>query len=1264
MKTKTFLTFILLTFTFSFSTLFAQKIKLGLPVGHTDWVKFATYSPDGKNIITVSDDKTAKIWDAETGKLLHSLEGHTEFIKSSTYSPDGKNIVTASWDKTTKIWDAETGELLYSLEEHTKNVNSAAYSPDGKTIVTASLDKTAKIWDSQTGELLHSLEGHTGGVYFAGYSPDGKNIVTASSDKTAKIWDSKTGELLHSLIEPDYIISAEYSPDGKTIITTSRDKTAKIWDSETGKLLNSLEGHTENVVSAAYSPDGKTIVTASSDKTAKIWDAETGKLLHSLEGHTRGVKSATYSPDGKTIITVYDFGKAKIWDAETGKLLHSWEGYYPYGVYSAAYGPDGRTIVTASDDKTAKIWDTQTGELLYSLKGHTNGISSTIYSLDGKNIVTTSDNTVKIWNNQTGELLHSLKEYISWVNSATYSPDGKNIVTAAGWKAKIWDSETGKLLHSLKGHTGDVESATYSPDGKTIVTASNDKTAKIWDAETGKLLHSLEGHTNWVKYATYSPNGKTILTASSNTPKIWDAETGKLLHSLEGHIFYVRLATYSPDGKKIVTASYDKTARIWDAETGELLHSLEGHTNYVYSAAYSPDGKTIVTASGDKTAKIWDVETGKLLHSSEGHTDDVIFAVYSPDGKTIVTASQDNTAKIWDVETGKLLYSLEGHTNNVTSAIYSHAGETILTASDDGSIIIWDAQTGKKLLQQFIIDGKETVTITENGLFDATSGAMEKMYFVQGLDIIEFSQLKDRYWEPDLWKKVMAGEELRKVTGFGNTLPLFPEVKNLVIKNETLECDLFDQGGGIGKYFIFINGKEAFVGNNSKEVYKEKILKVKFDFKDHKYLIPGIKNKITVKAYNAENYIISRGAVVEYSKKEESKEVVKPNIFIVSCGVSNYTGDAIDLRYASKDAEDIINSLKLGGEKLFGKDKTYTYLLNTDHEKDKYPTKENIINTFDEISKKAKSTDIIVLYLSGHGINHGGQDGDFYYLTQDAYTASGDAYNDPAIRSSSTLSSNELVELFKKVPANKQVLIIDACASGQVVEDLLAERDISSSTIRALDRMKDRTGMYIITGSAADAVSYEASKYGQGLLTYSLLEGMKGASLREGQFIDVDILFQRAKDRVPDLAKGIGGIQEPQFFYPYGSSSFDIGLLNDSEKEKIPLAKEKPVFVMSTFMESESFDDILGLETLVDEKLRTVSAKGSEANLIFYETKNFPDAYRLRGLYSISGNEITLNLNIFYGKEKQQSVKIKGKKNNIDSFIKNIIEIVSLKIKL
>ncbi len=89
-----------------------------------------------------------RLWDAVTGRLLHSLSGHTNSVISASFSPDGRTIVTASRDKTALLWNTATGELLHTLSGHTLPVNSAAFSPDGRTILTTSDDRTARLWDA------------------------------------------------------------------------------------------------------------------------------------------------------------------------------------------------------------------------------------------------------------------------------------------------------------------------------------------------------------------------------------------------------------------------------------------------------------------------------------------------------------------------------------------------------------------------------------------------------------------------------------------------------------------------------------------------------------------------------------------------------------------------------------------------------------------------------------------------------------------------------------------------------------------------------------------------------------------------------------------------------------------------------------------------------------------------------------------------------------------------------------------------------------
>ena len=886
--------------------------------------------------------------------------------------------------------------------------------------------------------------------------------------------------------------------------------------------------------------------------------------------------------------------------------------------------------------------------------GHTDNVTSAAFSPDGKTLVTASwDNTARLWDAASGKLLHTLEGHTSIVISAAFSPDGKRVVTASGdYTARLWDASSGKLLHTLEGHTSNVESAAFSPDGKSVVTASEDKTARLWDAASGKLLHTLEGHTSIVFSAVFSPDGKSLVTASDDyTARLWDASSGKLLHTLEGHTDRVYSAVFSPDGKTLVTASVDSTARLWDASSGKLLHTLEGHTDWVNSAAFSPDGKTVVTASADYTARLWDAASGKLLHTLEGHTYWVRSAAFSLDGKTLATASVDNTARLWDAASGKLLHTLEGHTSGVNSAAFSPDGKTVVTASDDGSTILWDVKRGEQFIRHFIFDAdpNKWIHLHPSGLFDASPEAMELMYWTKGLEIIEFSQLKDRYWVPGLWEKVMKGEPLPDVRDM-NELKLQPEVELGEVKDGKIPVIITKREGGYGKVSVFINGKEIQADARGSKFDKTKDTQtIWVDLKDHPNLQNG-ENTIAVKASSENGFVTGRP--VE-KKVTMSFQTSKPHFYAVVVGTGKYTNSSINLKYPEKDAVSMSTALKLGAEELFGVDKTHIYTLTTTAGTDR-PTKERIKAVFSEIGKTAKSTDVILVYLSGHGISWGGDQGDFHYITTDATAANAEAFNDEVIRKNYSISTSEFTEYLKAIPALKQVMIIDACSSGKAVENLMASRDIDGSQIKAIDRMKDRTGMFVISGSAADAVSYEANRYGQGLLTYSILQAMKGASLRDGQFFDVNMLLNYARENVPRLAAGIGGIQTPQLLVPKGGS-FDIGQVNEESKQQIPLSNIKPVFVRTTMFDIEAMEDVLSLSKTIDDQLNQIAMRGKDGQLVFLDTREFPDAYRLSGGYTQSNGTITLKLKIKGPKESEHQLSAKTK----EELIEKITEVIN-----
>jgi hypothetical protein len=433
-----------------------------------------------------------------------------------------------------------------------------------------------------------------------------------------------------------------------------------------------------------------------------------------------------------------------------------------------------------------------------------------------------------------------------------------------------------------------------------------------------------------------------------------------------------------------------------------------------------------------------------------------------------------------------------------------------------------------------------------------------------------------------------------------------------------------DKGGGIGAVRIAVNGKEIITDARDKTTATGKTMMLAVDLQPYKKYFGSGTNTIQVFSSNADSSLTSRGLVITSSGKTGPQ--ANPRLFIISIGTSNYKGDEIDLQYSSKDATDITNALKAGARKLFTADSTVVYTLTSNATDSAFlPSKMNIERVFGEISKKAAAKDIVILYLSGHGIN---TSGDFYYLTKDAYTANASAYTFKEVLKAVAISSSEFTDYLKNVAAQKQLFIIDACASGKLVENLVAHRDIPYSTLKALDRLKDRTGTHIITGCAADAVSYEASRFGQGILTYSLLEGMRGASLRDNKFLDVAQWFQYARERVPQLAEGLGGIQTPQVYSPSGNQSFDIAELDEEEKKQVPLAAPKPVFIKSLFQEQERFTDILSLGRQLDNTLYEMSAQENKNPFLFLPVDEFPNAYQVLGRYVSTSNGIQATIKI------------------------------------
>jgi WD40 repeat protein len=157
--------------------------------GHSGLVFSVDISNDMNTIISGSQDKTIKVWDAHTGDLLKTINDHNSIVYCVEFSPTGEKFASCSADSTIKIWDSRTLELIKTLKNNGP-LKSISYHSSGKYIASAGPGSVIYIWDLSNDELFRTLEGHTGMVKTVKFSPTGNNIISGGSDDKVIIWDN------------------------------------------------------------------------------------------------------------------------------------------------------------------------------------------------------------------------------------------------------------------------------------------------------------------------------------------------------------------------------------------------------------------------------------------------------------------------------------------------------------------------------------------------------------------------------------------------------------------------------------------------------------------------------------------------------------------------------------------------------------------------------------------------------------------------------------------------------------------------------------------------------------------------------------------------------------------------------------------------------------------------------------------------------------------------------------------------------------------
>jgi RNA polymerase sigma factor (sigma-70 family) len=439
-------------------------------------IDHVVYSPDGRLVVTDSEEDYLQVWDARDGRKLRRIEAGMEQIRDFAFSPDGTRIAALGcgpvpdrprWIAQLTVLDVATGRLIrraeWDLQESERDL---AFAPDGKTVATETDDGTLRLWDVATAKLLHQgrLGGRQGGnMASIAFSPQAaSHLLAIASGRVIRLWDAAhLRDARTIVVEGEYPPTGlAFSPDGTTLAAGIATAGAEIrlWRVSDGTFLRRFKsGKSTSVRQVLFSPDGKLLAAEGYQGPLVLFDARSGKELDSLGNEANLVKAVwgcdtpmAFSPDSRSLAAIGAYESLHFWDLATGKDRLGTPEAHLGAVHALAFPADGKTLISGSTDWTVRIWDLATG------------LPTRILPHDG------------------------------WVWSLAVSPDGSFLAAGIAYPRNVhlWNVKTGERLHSwsIEGNTSEsvnLRGVTPGKDGSSVIVALADGSFRCWDLSTG-----------------------------------------------------------------------------------------------------------------------------------------------------------------------------------------------------------------------------------------------------------------------------------------------------------------------------------------------------------------------------------------------------------------------------------------------------------------------------------------------------------------------------------------------------------------------------------------------------------------------------------------------------------------------------------------------------------------------------------------------------------------------------------------------------------